>query len=166
MTYQQLADALDFNVTADTIRYALRSRGYHRRVVLRKPPLSDENKRIRLQWAGEHVHWSEEQWMAVLWSDETWVTGESHRKTCVTRLLREELDPDCVIEKERRKRGWMFWACFSADQKRPCLFWEKDWGSINKETYCQHTDLWVHADEPSSRILACVFPRLRQCGIR
>jgi transposase len=56
MTYQQLADALDFNVTADTIRFALRSRGYHRRVALRKPPLSDENKRIRLRWASEHVH--------------------------------------------------------------------------------------------------------------
>jgi hypothetical protein len=34
----------------------------------------------------------------------------------------------------------MFWGCFSgATGKGPGLFWEKDWGSINKESYKEHT---------------------------
>ena len=32
----------------------------------------------------------------------------------------------------------MFWGCFSANKKGPCLFWEKDWGSINQQSYCEH----------------------------
>ncbi|KAF1946614.1 hypothetical protein EJ02DRAFT_493737, partial [Clathrospora elynae] len=30
----------------------------------------------------------------------------------------------------------MFWACFNGSSKSPSLFWEKGWGSINKESYC------------------------------
>jgi hypothetical protein len=29
----------------------------------------------------------------------------------------------------------MFWGCFSGDKKGPCLFWEKEWKSISKESY-------------------------------
>jgi len=32
----------------------------------------------------------------------------------------------------------MFWACFSGDIKGPAIFWEKDWGTINQESYQQH----------------------------
>jgi len=38
----------------------------------------------------------------------------------------------------------MFWACFSGITKGPHLFWEKEWGSINKESYCQHVIPLVH----------------------
>lgn len=31
----------------------------------------------------------------------------------------------------------MFWGCFAGPEKGPCLFWEKEWGSINAEEYCQ-----------------------------
>ena len=33
----------------------------------------------------------------------------------------------------------MFWGCFHGTTKGMSLFWEKDWGSINQETYCQRT---------------------------
>ena len=29
----------------------------------------------------------------------------------------------------------MFWACFAGYEKVPCLFWEKDWGSITSSNY-------------------------------
>ena len=32
----------------------------------------------------------------------------------------------------------MFWGCFSGSEKGPCVFWEKDWGNITAESYCQH----------------------------
>lgn len=31
----------------------------------------------------------------------------------------------------------MFWGCFSGYGKGPCLFWEKEWGSIDAEGYCE-----------------------------
>lgn len=31
----------------------------------------------------------------------------------------------------------MFWGCFAGPEKGPCLFWEKEWGSIDSENYCQ-----------------------------
>ena len=38
----------------------------------------------------------------------------------------------------------MFWGCFSGSKKGPCLFWEKDWGTINKESYCERVVPIVH----------------------
>ena len=38
----------------------------------------------------------------------------------------------------------MFWGCFHGDIQGPGIFWEKDWGSINSESYCAHTVLIIH----------------------
>jgi hypothetical protein len=56
-TYLQLGEL--FNVSPNTVKYALRKRGYSRRVALRKPPISEKNRLERLAWAHEHVHWTE-----------------------------------------------------------------------------------------------------------
>jgi hypothetical protein len=58
----------------------------------------------------------------------------------VTRRPGEESLVDCVNEKEKYRSGWMFWGSFSGGLgKGPSLFWEKDWGTINKETYAEKT---------------------------
>ena len=139
MTYLQVAEALwpEGEVGVDTVRNTLRRRGYARRVALRKPPLSDQNKALRLEWARTHADWTIKQWNTIIWSDETWVTAGNHRKTYVTRKPGEELDPTCIIPRIQRQSGWMFWGCFYADIKGPYVFWEKDWGSINKDTYTE-----------------------------
>ena len=33
----------------------------------------------------------------------------------------------------------MFWGCFHSDIQGPGIFWEKDWRSINFESYCAYT---------------------------
>jgi transposase len=150
MTYLQIAEALwpEGEVGAESVRYALHKRGYRRRFALRKPPISERNRIARLEWAREHIHWTEEQWYQVLWSDETWVTGGRHRRTLITQKPGEELLPDCVVERIPRPSGWMFWACFAGDIKGPSLFWEKEWGSINTASYIEHivplVDGWIH----------------------
>ncbi|RYP16595.1 hypothetical protein DL765_005056 [Monosporascus sp. GIB2] len=122
------------------IRELLRRLGFRRRIARRKPPLSEANKLKRLAWALEHVNWSFEDWCRILWSDETWVTGGHHRKQYVTRRVGEEWDETCLVERHQRKGGWMFWGCFSgATGKGPGIFWEKDWGKINADTYQEHT---------------------------
>ena len=128
----------DGEISVDTLRYALKKRGYKRYVALRKPPLSVKNKRDRLQWALDHVNWSINQWKLIIWSDETWVTAGRHKKTYVTRKQGEELDVTCVLQRERKPKGWMFWGCFHGSIKGIGVFWEKEWGTICKESYCEH----------------------------
>lgn len=38
----------------------------------------------------------------------------------------------------------MFWGCFYRYTLGLGIFWEKDWGSINQESYCAHTVLVIH----------------------
>ncbi|KAI2845243.1 hypothetical protein CBS76997_10453 [Aspergillus niger] len=58
-----------------------------------------------------------------------------HKQIYVTRKAGEELDKTCLRTNPPRKRGWMFWASFYNNFKGPCLFWEKEWGTINAEGY-------------------------------
>jgi transposase len=38
----------------------------------------------------------------------------------------------------------MFWGSFSGSIKGPCVFWGKDWGTINKESYSEHIIPLIH----------------------
>lgn len=141
------------------IKKALYRLGFRRCLAWQKPPISEKNRQLRLAWAREHVNWTPEQWGKILWTDETWVSGGSHRRVFVTRRPGEEWDPTCIVERHQRKRGWMFWGCFSASGKGPGIFWEKDWGTINANSYCQHIvpviDRWIRSshEDPDQRLI-------------
>ena len=135
MAYKTVVKILELGVTDKCLGRALKKRGYTRCVALQKPPISEKNRLLRLEFAEEHRSWGFEEWSNILWTDETWVKGGKHRKTFVTRKAGEELDPTCLIEKIQRKKGWMFWGCIHGAVKGPSLFWEKEWGTINKESY-------------------------------
>lgn len=122
------------------IRNALISRNFHRRIGRKKPPISEKNRLLRLQWAIEHSDWTMEQWAAILWTDETWVSGGRHTRTWVTRRDGEEFDPTCIIDKIQRKQGWLFWGCFSGlTGQGPGFFWEKAWKTVTSNSYVEHT---------------------------
>ena len=118
--------------------------GFARRITWRKPSISEKNRLLRLAWAHEHLNWTKEQWQTILWNDETWVNGSRHKPVWVTRRAHEALNPTCVISRSPGRGGWMFWGCFSGSIKGPSIFWEKDWGSINKESYCEHIVPVIH----------------------
>ena len=108
LSWAALPNALGWNCSEYAIRHALRKAGFSRRPALRKPPISEKTRALRLEFAREHQNWTTEQWKHILFSDETWVTGGPHRKTWVTRRAGEELDPTCIVERHQRKQGWMF----------------------------------------------------------
>lgn len=80
------------------IRTAFKKEGFVRRVSRRKPSLSEENRKKRLEWAQEHKDWTDEQWDKILWSDETWAQPGRHTKIWTTRKIGEEevYYKDCV----------------------------------------------------------------------
>jgi transposase len=141
MTYLEIATTIypfcNWNISAGIVTHALALRGYGRHIAIGKPGLSEASKHKRLKFAEDHITWTIEQWFSILWSDETWVNGY-HRKIWVTRKAGEEHEDSCLFSKQQRRRGWMFWGCFSGRKKGPCLFWEKSWKSINSERYCKH----------------------------
>jgi hypothetical protein len=56
----------------------------------------------------------------------------------------EEMEETCLIDRVRKKKGWMFWGSFHGATKGPGIFWEKDWGMITQESYCAHTVPVIH----------------------
>jgi hypothetical protein len=56
----------------------------------------------------------------------------------------EEMEETCIINRVRKKKGWMFWESFHGATKGPGIFWEKDWGMITQESYCAHTVPVIH----------------------
>ncbi|KAI0998401.1 hypothetical protein K3495_g9794 [Podosphaera aphanis] len=103
----------------------------HRALI--KPPLSEEVKRKRREWAEARKDWTVEDWMAILWTDEIWATDGQHKRDWIG----EEVNATCVVEKVRKSLGWMFWGSFAGIEEGPWLFWEKEWGSITSESYSQ-----------------------------
>ncbi len=45
--------------------------GYKRYIAHTKPPLSEANCRTRKDWVEKHLNWTREQWLTILWTDET-----------------------------------------------------------------------------------------------
>jgi Transposase len=66
MSFAKLAEVLDFGVKKDAICSALLREGFHRRLAMRKLPITEKNRKIRLAWAKEHVNWTLEQWYQIL----------------------------------------------------------------------------------------------------
>lgn len=113
------------DVSSLIIQHALEKQGFRRYVARCKPKISEKNRLARLLWAHKHRYWTREQWNLILWTDETWVTNK-HRKIWVTRRKWEGLEDTCLVDKEARPKGWMFWGCFSgALGLGPGFFWEK-----------------------------------------
>ncbi|KAL1956033.1 hypothetical protein VTO42DRAFT_7848 [Malbranchea cinnamomea] len=70
MPFHRLCQELDLPVGSSALARALKKRGYTRHIALRKPPLSDQNKRV---------------------------TSGSHKRIYVTRKAGEELEETCLI---------------------------------------------------------------------
>lgn len=133
-----ILDILEWDCGEKAIRTAFKKEGFVRGLPRRKPPLSESNRQDRLDWAWEHFLWSEEQWFNVIWSDESWVMPGKHKRTWVTRKIRqsEVYNRDCVADRYQRKIGWMFWGAISGiNGREKGIFWEKKWGTISERSY-------------------------------
>jgi hypothetical protein len=107
VAWEDIPALLNWDCGIKAIRTVFKKEGYGRRSARQKPPLSEENRLARLQWAYDHLDWTEEQWFSLLWSDETWVKPGRHTRPRVTRKIGElELyHPDCVEPRYQRKIG-------------------------------------------------------------
>ncbi|KAG0897627.1 hypothetical protein G6F33_013416 [Rhizopus arrhizus] len=68
---QSLEQSLGKSVSVDTVRRALKDAGLVSFVKPKKPLINERNRKRRLQWARQHIDWTVNDWMNVIWSDET-----------------------------------------------------------------------------------------------
>ncbi|KAG1044621.1 hypothetical protein G6F43_011430 [Rhizopus delemar] len=68
---QSLEQNLGKSVSVDTVRRALRDAGLVSFVRPKKPLINERNRKRRLQWDRQHIDWTVNDWMNVIWSDET-----------------------------------------------------------------------------------------------
>ena len=96
----KVIEELNLGVTVPTLRRSLKKRGYSRCKTLRKPPLSQETRRVHHVWALEHINWTVDQWRNILWTDETWVTSGFHTGTSwMSRQVAQQICAQVKAEK-------------------------------------------------------------------
>jgi len=66
-----LEEKENINISAPTIRRILRNNGLVSRVKRKKPYLSKEHQKRRLEFAKKYENWTIEDWSRVIWSDES-----------------------------------------------------------------------------------------------
>jgi len=83
------------NVSQTTLRRRLKEVELFSQIHRRKSVLKPHHRRVRLQWARKHLNWTFEDWIRVIWSDEsTIILGrKSRRRRCIRkRVMLSKLD--------------------------------------------------------------------------
>jgi len=139
LTLTHVKRILHLEVHEYTIRRALQEAGYTRRVARRCPFLNKLDRKRRLKFAKEHMHWTAEDWGKVLFSDEMSVKlfMERNSRDWVWRKEDEGFHPDCInYKKHPQGTGIMFWGVFRKGKMGPGTFFKLENGQkINSVIY-------------------------------
>lgn len=113
--------------SASSVYRHLRAEGYIvcKRTI--KPGLNKAQKDARLAWCELHKTWTLEDWKNVIFTDETSVQmGGVRGKRRVWRLSKEAYHPHVISRRWKGFSEFMWWSCFSYDQKGPYHIWEAE----------------------------------------
>ena len=102
----------------------LKAAGYLMFKARRKPYLTKKNKEARLRWAREHLGWTLEDWMQVIWTDEaTYKTGLDSRICYVTRKPGTSMDSRYLKSRFKSGRTTLgIWGAIALGKKAPVHF--------------------------------------------
>ncbi len=123
-------------VCKNTIKKTLYKMGYNSHTALRKPLVSEHNRKIRLNWAREKRSWTIDNWKNVVWSDESRFTlYQNDEKIRVWHLQEEKYKVSCLVPTVKHGGGGiMMWGCFSWHGLGPLVRID---GRINSERYIE-----------------------------
>ena len=111
-------------ISAATVRRILKSANFRKTKPTRKPGLTKKMREDRLRWCLEHQNWTLEDWKKVIWSDETSVVLLHRRGGYrIWRQPEEACVRSCIRERWKGSSEFMFWGCFTYDEKGPCHCW-------------------------------------------
>uniref|UniRef100_A0A8R1HRX9 Transposable element Tcb1 transposase n=2 Tax=Caenorhabditis japonica TaxID=281687 RepID=A0A8R1HRX9_CAEJA len=104
-----------------TIRRRLQANGLHGRRPVRKPFISEKNRRARVAWARAHLNWGRAEWAKHIWSDESkFNMFGSDGNTWIRRPVGARYLPKYQLPTVKHGGGsCMVWGCFSGGSMGP-----------------------------------------------
>ena len=102
-------------LSVSTIKRRLKEGNLNGQVVRKKPLISEVNVQARLKYALSKRHWTADQWLKVMWSDESpFSLFPKCGKVYVRRRPGEEFQPQCLKPTAKDGGGSiMVWGCVS-----------------------------------------------------
>jgi transposase len=108
----EIKNALNLTICLKTLRNVIiKDIGLGHRIEQKKPWLRPKQKLARLKFARDHIHWTEEDWKRVVWTDEMKMQTDANQGfKCVWRYPEEEYKEDCcrgtVISRFWKVKVW------------------------------------------------------------
>lgn len=121
-------------ISSPTVRRRLRAANLNARRPLRGNVMTHQRRHNRLQWCQERLRWTQRQWGAVLFTDESrFCVDHADGRERVWRRRGERYAPCCI----RQVNGWggpsvMVWAGISLHHKTPLVVVE---GTLTAQRY-------------------------------
>jgi transposase len=163
---EPLADisaTLNLNVHPDTLRTVLTEMGLGHRIERKRPYLSAQQKNKRLEFAKTHIHWGNEEWRRVEFTDEMGLqTGANQGNIYVWRYPEEEYDEDtCAATHKSGFKKIKVWGAmrYGALSNLVVLSEKKGGGKFNAKEYVEEImdgelfDIWVRDMEELGDVL-------------
>lgn len=113
----------EVNIHVSTVKRRLAAVDLHGRRPSRKPMFSAKNRKARIKFAKEHAQWTKEDWMKILWSDESkYNLVSSDGISYVRRPTNERNNVRYQVPTVKHGGGnVMVWGCFSRDSVGPLV---------------------------------------------
>jgi glycerol-3-phosphate cytidylyltransferase-like family protein len=109
-SYMKLAEKLKIQASETIIRRVLRKASFRRCVICLKSLISWINRRKRLKWTREHLHWKIEDWLRMIFNDESIFQTSERVRQFVTRRSKERYCSDCLSNfKHSKRESVMMW---------------------------------------------------------
>jgi hypothetical protein len=133
---QEISLATNNKISLSSVRRSFQSFGMNGRVACKKPLLRKANIRKRLEFAKQHLNWSEDQWNQVLFTDETKLEVFGiHRRVFLRRKAGERYRNECLVPTVKFGGGSVM--CWGAICSKGVLPLHRIEGIMTKETYHQ-----------------------------
>ncbi len=138
-TPKDIKRELKLPVSIDTIDRRLIEVDLHGRVQETEHELSEFDLQRRLAFANEHLHWTEDDWARVMFSDETSFPLQYHLRQYVRRPPGMAHDPKYMRQEERLEGKVSLWGCICAAGLGHAELYE---GALNS---VRHRDILRHS---------------------
>lgn len=144
ITYQEIREQSGINLSSPTFLTILKESGYGHWRAKKRPKLTKEHAKLRLEWAKKHKDWTYEEWSKVIWSDESSIElGKGQRTLWAFHLNQhgEKWKKD-FIQPYTKGRGFsiMIWAAIWGLGHSEITFLERDFES-KKQGYSANSYL-------------------------
>ena len=134
-SYRDIIHMSGIKVSRNTLRRRLKEINLYSRIRRQKPVLKSQHKAARLYWARKYQHWTVQDWMRVIWSDESAIVlgRKTRRRRCIRKRGHAHLERHCDGTVKSGKITMMVWACFNGLKPGPLIVC--DAGSVNADRY-------------------------------